>query len=249
MAIVKCKSHVDMYSERAKAGELASLSGRAQQNSTQYINEQICKSMDFNENDVVLDIGCGDASLLIKIKNKIKSGCGCVPTLDELKLITKSTDVDIFTSYSNNLSKADNIFTKVVCNGVLILLNGSEVIKTLDEIKRVSKNGALVYLGEIPFKHTQSFYKDSIVLWLLYTLLKGSFKQFLRNLRKVFFSMIGKQDLLIMPKHIYSASEKDFIEILESYDFKLVNIKPSPDALESNMLSRTRKDYIVSVVK
>ena len=81
-----------------------------------------------DETRLVLDIGCG--------KNKVKGAIG----ID----INRWSDADIICDIEVGLPFRHNIFDEIHCNH--IIEHVSDLIKLMEEIHRVSKNGAKVYI-------------------------------------------------------------------------------------------------------
>lgn len=256
MSVIKCKTHIDVYKERANSCGLESLSGRGEVEVTNFVNKNIINKLNFHKNDVVCDIGCGDASLLKIIAPVIKHGYGFLPTIEEVKLVLSSLSNDhgnigVNQSLSSNIAVSENTFDTVVCNGVIILLSTVEIDQTLLEIKRISKKGAVVFLGEIPtINESKSGYGDSILLWLIRTLRESGVRSFVSNLKTVFRSIFMKESFIIQPKALFYISKDKFIDQLENAGFEVI------EAYQHQTIDRNRKvqnssryNYIVRVNK
>ena len=67
MPIIKCKSFIDAYRYKASSRDINELSGRmGRPDLTNFINRQIINKLFIDCDDVVIDIGCGDGTLLKK---------------------------------------------------------------------------------------------------------------------------------------------------------------------------------------
>lgn len=256
MPIYKAKNYIDVYRALAKESSLDKLSGRdAREYLTDYINKQIIRNMSFSPNDCVLDIGCGDGSLLKSISPSVKNGKGMVPTDDEYKKLIKAYEDEANISFSTGLAQAlpfeNNCFNKIVCNGVFLILENKDVAsKALAEIYRVAKSGCIIWLGEVMHKsemdEKSKYYGDSISKWLLYSLRKDRFSVFLRNLIKVVKSLAGYEVFIIQPKTPLVLSESQCRKMIEEAGFKSIS---SFSHKEINKVgveydSNTRLDFI-----
>lgn len=221
MAIIKLKSHLDVYRHLAKEENLHQLTGRGTNVSwTQYINQVIRTHMAFRVQDEVLDIGCGDGSLIASIANQIKVGCGICPTGEEVTRLRHSyqfPNLQFRQGLSSQLPEADRSYSKVICNGVLLLLaNRHELEKSLLEIARVAKPGARVYLGEILNEDeyvVQKKYGNSIIKWLWHEFRHNGWRSFLMGVRKVLRSIFTREDFIIKPKHLLVIGNAEFEQL------------------------------------
>ena len=204
LSIIKAKSFLHEYKIRAKDKDINSLSGRqGRADLTYFVNVNIFNSLNIQENETILDIGCGDLTFF-KIIEKNFNNCtleGILPTSEEIEKVNKEikfkeykNKTQISKAFSFKLPFCDNKFDKVVINGVLILLSKEEVDETLNEISRVSKNNATIYIGELPFvdEFKDKSYGNSIIKWLFYGLKNRGFRYFFNSLKTVFISLFSK---------------------------------------------------------
>lgn len=89
----------------------------------------------------ILDIGCG--------KNKVEGAIG----ID----INKDSDADIICDIEKGLSFKDSVFDEVYCNQIVEHI--SDLIRFMEEIHRVSKNQARVFI-EAPYYASFTAYQD-----------------------------------------------------------------------------------------
>src|SRR5580658_4729917 len=83
MPVLRIDNFIDDYRLRA-AGELHELAARPnKQVLTEFVNRQIIEALDLAPSDVLVDIGCGDASLLRMIQGCVSRKVGVVATLEE----------------------------------------------------------------------------------------------------------------------------------------------------------------------
>jgi ubiquinone/menaquinone biosynthesis C-methylase UbiE len=153
---MKPKSYIESYKNLAQSKDFHELAGRRKQR-TDFMNAMIIKKMQFNSDDNVLDIGCGDASLLTAIRTNIASGVGTCATEEEAMRLQQEfpglENIKFIQCRSDSLPCNDRSFNKIVCNGVLLLLDSLPTVeKSLNEIQRVAKAGAMIWIGEVLFE-------------------------------------------------------------------------------------------------
>ena len=131
------------------------LRGSSKKETTRITHEQIVATVKLGPQDQLLDIGCGDGTLLRMAQQcGVKSATGLLATEEEVALVRK-TGVDVRQGLSDNLPLADASVSVVVCNNVLLIVPRERIPGTLREILRVAKPGARVFIGEIPFVQTK----------------------------------------------------------------------------------------------
>ena len=111
------------------------------------------KVIEISDNDTILDIGCGNGSfsnILIKSKNitnyKLDGIDFCKKSID---YASKHFDGNFIEgNINNNLPYPDNTFNVIICMSTLFYLKDEKSIYSLlQEIDRVRKPNALIYLG------------------------------------------------------------------------------------------------------
>jgi ubiquinone/menaquinone biosynthesis C-methylase UbiE len=113
--------------------------------------ERIAEVTGLNANDELLDIGCGDGTLLRMAKRiGAHSAVGLLAT-DEEVAIVRQMNLDVRQGFTHQLPLSDSFASVVVCNNVLLIVPRMQIPASLREIYRVAKPGARIFLGEIPF--------------------------------------------------------------------------------------------------
>jgi ubiquinone/menaquinone biosynthesis C-methylase UbiE len=154
LAVLRTKDAVATYAALAKAQDLHHLSGRlTHRELTRYINEQIEAGLELDPDCSVIDIGCGDGTLLAGLQGKVRESLGIVPSAEELVRLDAAYDLPNL-RFARGLADAvpapDNSFDRVVINGVLLVLDEAAVPRAVAELKRVARPGALIWIGEVP---------------------------------------------------------------------------------------------------
>ncbi|WP_179281658.1 class I SAM-dependent methyltransferase [Paenibacillus sp. VTT E-133280] len=255
MAIVKVKNHIESYKIKSFSEDIHDLSGRNDNKLTMFRNQIIKNNIRSSFEDVVIDIGCGDATLLNSIQQEVGNGFGIVPSSEEKVRLEKEyyhPNIHFLEGLSVALPIKDEIATIVICNGVIILLESEDdVIRSLQEIKRVTKKNGTVWIGEVPFldevEYNGKNYGDSILKWLLFIYKNNGFISFIKASKRLIRAIFCGETFLINPKKIYFIKPENFVELSEKIGFEVMNFFKSKilnDNLEEED-SSTRYDYIL----
>lgn len=114
----------------------------------QYLEEQnskiedIVNSIRFNQDDHVIDLGCGTGFLFDQIGQKIKILVGIDLSINSLKeakkRLKKSSNIALIRADADNIPFLNQIFDKIVA--ISLLQNMPNNLKTLGEMKRIAKS-------------------------------------------------------------------------------------------------------------
>lgn len=127
------------------------LRGRDMHRITQIVHEDIAGAVKLGPGDDLVDIGCGDGTLLrIAGTMGAHSAIGLHATEEEAAVVRKM-GLDARQGLSHQLPLKDACASVVVCNSVLLIVPREQIMPSLREIHRIARPGARVYLGEIPF--------------------------------------------------------------------------------------------------
>ena len=260
MPIIKLKSKIEEYKIRASKSDINEMSGRTHNPSlTKYVLNNIAKEVK-NISGTIVDIGCGDGSLYRILKNKkqnIKSYIGILPTNEECLRLSKemkkfSPVVKIKKGFSDCLPLPENTADLVIINGVILILkNKEEVLRTIIDIKRICREGAYIFIGEVPFidEMKNINYGDSIIGWLLHVLINKGFNLFLKKIIYLIKCLITDEVFMITHKRIISFEVEEFVKILTEFGFEVIKSFPHKE-IDSNgneCISKTRYDYLVKI--
>ncbi len=151
--LVRSDDYIEYCRETAKhARDLHDLAlrGRHLQEVTKAISQRIALEVELRSGDDVVDIGCGDGTLL-RIANQIgvNSAVGLLATDEEVDCVRR-TGLDVRQALSHQLPLADECASVVVCNSVLLVVPRENIPASLREIRRIAKANARIYIGEIP---------------------------------------------------------------------------------------------------
>lgn len=152
--LTRSDDYIEYCRDTAKrARDLHDLALRGAKNEafTKSIHERIVAEVELSSADDLVDVGCGDGTLL-RMANQIgcRSAVGLLATEEEVSLIRKA-GLNARQGLTHSLPISDGIASAVVCNSVLLVVPREQIAPSLREIYRISKPGARIFLGEIPF--------------------------------------------------------------------------------------------------
>lgn len=255
MGIYKAINHIDTYRLKALSGRVKSLSGRASTKQTDIINKFILSKAPNCQNLTVVDIGCGDGSLLEKFSSA-KLRVGIVPTQEEKSLLDKhwqgKINIQIGKAESTNLP--DDFSDILILNGVIILLDDeNSVISCLKEIRRISKETAWIYIGDVPeIDEMQGIkYDDSVINYLIYLYYNYGMSRLIKEIFKITRSLIGLDNYVIKPKKIFHITSDNFIKLCKRFGFNVLEYGKQIEwdqKQNCSIESYTRLYYILKIV-
>ena len=118
---------------------------------TRLTHERIVEVTELGAEDDLLDIGCGDGTLLRMAKAMgVHSTTGLLATEEEVSVLRRF-NLNVKQGLARELPIPDASASVVVCNNVLLIVPREEIPASLKEIHRVARPGARIFLGEIPF--------------------------------------------------------------------------------------------------
>jgi SAM-dependent methyltransferase len=129
------------------------LRGRHKKESTRRIHERIVEAVELHAGDDLVDIGCGDGTLLRMAERAGARAVGLLATEEEVAFLRRY-GLDAKQGLTHQLPLPDQCASVVVCNNVMLIVPREKVPASLCEIFRIAKPGARIFLGEIPFVET-----------------------------------------------------------------------------------------------
>ena len=127
------------------------LRGRNKEEITRQIHERIVEAVGLEPGDDLVDIGCGDGTLL-RMAERIgtESAIGLLATAEEVAVAQRS-GFNVRQGFTDQLPIADESASVVVCNNVLLIVPREKIAGSLREMYRIAKHHARIFVGEIPF--------------------------------------------------------------------------------------------------
>ena len=186
MTIIRISDPVERYRRLATSSDIHSLSGHDRGvEAIDFVNSRVLDELKLQAEDILLDVGCGDGSLVNSAADKVVKVIGVTPTLEEqTRLQTAYPNISFVVGLVQGLPLESGLASRIVCNGVLPLLgtNGA-VFAALKELARVAQADALIWLGEIPAENENEHFKvycgDSVLGFLAHQLRYKGIRQFL----------------------------------------------------------------------
>jgi ubiquinone/menaquinone biosynthesis C-methylase UbiE len=134
----------------------------------QYVGEQnakiedTLKSIKLGSNETVLDLGCGTGFLFQHINKNVGFLVGVDVSQNALREAKKRTEnnqnIALVRADADNIPFPENIFDKIFA--ITVLQNMPDPIKTITEMKRVSKPEAIFAVTGLKKKFTQESFVD-----------------------------------------------------------------------------------------
>jgi ubiquinone/menaquinone biosynthesis C-methylase UbiE len=128
------------------------LRGKNKQGLTRRVQERIVREVALGPDDDLVDIGCGDGTLLLLAQSAgVHSATGFHATEEEATIVRR-LGLQARQGFTHQLPLADESASVVVCNNVLLIVPREKIPASLREIYRVARPGARILIGEIPFE-------------------------------------------------------------------------------------------------
>jgi ubiquinone/menaquinone biosynthesis C-methylase UbiE len=202
------------------------LRGRNKEEITRRIHECIVKEVGLHSGDDLVDIGCGDGTLLTMAERiGTRSALGLLATDEEVALLRQS-GFNVKQGFTDQLPIDDESNSVVVCNNVLLIVPREKIPPSLREICRIAKPGARIFVGEIPFVPNRScdpkFESRRETLSYLYRTY-GLRTWFGMLRRMAYWTLMGKPPVIIDGAAIsFYAQPEEFIAMANAAGLQLV---------------------------
>jgi ubiquinone/menaquinone biosynthesis C-methylase UbiE len=217
------------------------LRGRDKKEITRRVHEQIVEAVALRAEDDLVDIGCGDGTLLrMGQRAGVRSAIGLLATEEEVDLL-RGSGLEARQGLTHQLPLPSECASVVVCNSVLLIVPRENIPASLREIYRVAKPGARIYIGEIPFVKpndpTPHFKTRRAALSHLYR--NQGVRPWFGMLRRMLWWSVTQQPTIIRPGTAVSfyAAPDEFIAIAGEAGLNLVRYWQHEDP-------NTRNNYL-----
>ena len=200
--ITRSDDYVEYCRETAKRArdphDLA-LRGREEKEVTKLVHQQMAEAIDLRSGDDLVDIGCGDGTMLrIADAAGARSAIGLLATEEEVAVLRR-VGLNAKQGLTDHLPLPDASASVIVCNSVLLVVPRQQIPASLSEIQRVAKPGARIFLGEIPYREqhdpTPHFSTRQELLSYLYR--KHGLRTWFGMLRRMAYRQLTGQPALI----------------------------------------------------
>jgi hypothetical protein len=226
MPVLRVNNYIDAYRLRAQADDIHEMAARPDKKPlTEFVNRQILEMIEAGPEDVLVDIGCGDASLLRL--SRVSKAVGIVSTAEEQqKLASAFGGIKFIASAAQSLPLESASASKIVCNATLVYLPSEEdVSAALRELARIARPGVTVWLGEIPeideYAHYGIYRGSSMVGFLGHILRRNGLRAVLGMIRRWIRAISGREQIVLNSAGLFYASPGKMIALAESCGLKL----------------------------
>lgn len=142
---------IEDYRGWAAAEDVHRLTGRNDKANTDFVNRYVLSKIGLRQEHDVVDVGCGDGSLLASVDCRRRIGVS--PTEEERARLAgehAGAGVDFRAGLVQDIPAESASADRVICNGVLSLLPSAAIAgQAIAELARIAKPGALVWIGEV----------------------------------------------------------------------------------------------------
>ncbi|MGA2353959.1 MAG: class I SAM-dependent methyltransferase [Terriglobales bacterium] len=228
MPVLRIDNYLDDYRLRAQSNDIHELAGRPNKNATtEFVNTQILAAIEPNPFDVLVDVGCGDATLMKMAEGRVSECIGIVSTEEEkARLESALPKLRFIASAAQKLPLPSNCASKVVCNGVLAyLLVSREVRASLREMARIARPGATIWVGEISEIDGYAYYRmyrgNSMFGFLWHLLRHNGLRSFLGMIRRWLKAVTGSEQIILNSASMFYASPEKMISLAQDCGLQL----------------------------
>jgi SAM-dependent methyltransferase len=231
--ITRSEDYVEYCREAARnlrdVEDLA-LRGRNTGEITRRVNANIVNEVALAAHDDLVDIGCGDGTLLRMARQSgVANALGLLATEEEAEVVRRC-GLQVRQGFTHQLPIADESASVVICNNVLLVVPRDKIVDSLREIERIAKPEARIYLGEIPYvpgpDPEPEFATARETLSYLYS--KHGLRTALGMLRRIVYWRLTGEPMIIRGGASVSfyAEPSEFIAMAEAVGLELVRYWP-----------------------
>ncbi len=256
MPVIRIDNYVDDFRVRAHSNDLHELAARpGKKHVTEFVNQRILETIQTGASDVLVDVGCGDGSLVRMAHGRVATCIGITRSVEEQKKLRSAIPGPLFiASQAQFLPLASRSASKIVCNATLHLLpHEGDVQAALREIARIARPGATIWVGEIPeideYKHYGTYRGTSMLGFMWYLLRHNGLRTFLGMARRWAKALIGTEQIVLNSAGLFYACPERMISMAEGSGLRLRAYFRHKDCDNRGKVveSQFRYDYIFTV--
>lgn len=240
MPIYNSNNLTETYRLKALHGPFHELSGRNDRELTNIISERIIDALQPVSGHVIVDIGCGDGTLLSRISeleqlNSKTELIGILPNHEEVSKVQlylstfkskrRCRDISIQRGLAQATGLPDHSVDLIICNSVLHGAGQtySLVRDALNEFSRIAKNGCVLFIGEMPVRDELAGrnYGNSVFKWLLWTARHRGIRRLAGDFNSLVKALVFGAPFIIEPKYMFFIQPREFGAMLSEYGFTL----------------------------
>jgi SAM-dependent methyltransferase len=213
-----------LYEGFARAEDIRLLAGRDENfRRTEEMHDAIMERLALKPSDRLLDVGCGDASFLSRVCEKVSSAVGTVLTeteRDRLRAHYKGRPMEFLAVRLGDGRPLPGEYDVVVANGCLFIMGGQPAaIRALTTIADALRPGGLAWIGEIPSRQRA---------WTVYNTKLGAMRhvweqrghRFALKYARHLLRRIRRRTVFVAREHVqWATSPAKFTSIAETAGF------------------------------
>jgi ubiquinone/menaquinone biosynthesis C-methylase UbiE len=258
MPVVRVNNYLDSYKLRARSEDIHELAARPNKSwQTEFVNRQILNAIQLAPDDVLVDIGCGDASLLRMAKGQVSKCIGIVGSVEEQKRLESAFPGLSFTaSHAQSLPLDSACASKIVCNAMLFYLPSEDDIQAaLREMARIAGPGAMIWIGEIPEIDEYArygIYRGTSMLAFLGHLMKhNGLRAVAGMVRRWLKAVAGSEQIVLNSAEMLYMEPEKMLQLAENCGLSLRTYFRHRELDESRGVvdSKFRYDYVFTVIR
>jgi ubiquinone/menaquinone biosynthesis C-methylase UbiE len=256
MPVVRVNNYRDAYSFRAKAEDIHELAARPNRKwLTEFVSRQILDMIQLAADDVLVDIGCGDACLLRMAKGRASKCTGVSVSVEEQKRLEAAfPELSFIASPAQSIPLNSGSASKIVCNAMLFYLpSEGDIQAAMREMARIARPGATIWIGEMPeideYAH-YGMYRGTSMLALMRHLMKhNGLRAVAGMIRRWLEAVMGSEQIILNSAGMLSVGPEKMLQLAESSGLKLKSYfrHKEPDGNGQVVDSKFRYDYIFTV--
>jgi SAM-dependent methyltransferase len=256
MPVFRIDNFVDAYRLRAQSADIHELAARPGKRAvTDYVSRQILEAMQPGPDDTLVDIGCGDATLLRLASGHSGKCIGIVGTVEEkIRLEGVTSGVYFIASNAQKLHLESASASKIVCNGMLFYLSTEKAVRSsLREIARIARPGAIIWVGEMPVaeegEHYRRYRGNSMIAFLWFLLRHNGLRSFLGMIRRLLQAVFGSERIILNSAEMFYTEPEAFIPLAEGCGLRLKTHFRHKELDDEGKVveSKFRYDYVFTV--
>jgi len=230
MTIVRLTDPIEHYRHIAAHSDIHALAGHGfGVSAIHFTNSNILAGLDLGPHDILLDIGCGDGSLLYTASSQVSECMGVIPTVEEQqRLLIAYPRISFLVGLAQKLPLESESVSKIVCNSVLLVFGTEdEVITALREIARVARPRAGIWIGEIPaaneFEQFNIYSGGTLPGLLWHQFRHKGLRPFFGTCKLAVRSLIGRDTLEIVSYPVFYSAPERFTQLIDKCGLKVQN--------------------------
>jgi hypothetical protein len=256
MPVLRVNNYIDAYRLRAQSEDVHELAARPDKKPlTEFVNRQIFDAIQPGQNDFLVDIGCGDASLVRMAAARMSHCVGTVGSAEEeRKLKATFPGLSVVTCEMQSLPFEPGSVSKVVCNAALMYLPSEDDVKAvLREIARIARSGATIWVGEVPeideYMHYGSYRGTSMPGLVWHVLSHNGLRASLGMVRRWARAVFGDEQIVLNSAGIFYARPEKMVALAENCGLRLKTYfrHKELDRQGKPVDSQFRYDYIFTI--